>query len=78
MSVLQRPSRYAQPAKLGEVFTLNRNGASARCVLRIHDFGWELRLQVGELLLSHICRSRDDARMTGTHWKTGMIEDGWR
>lgn len=78
MTDLQRPNRYAKLADLGELFTLNRKDASARCVLRIHEFGWELRLQVGELLLSHVCRSQDELQMTGEQWKTGMIEDGWR
>ena len=78
MSVLQRPTRFAESATLGELFALNRNDASARCVLRTHEFGWELRLQMGGLLLSHVCRSQDEMQMTGEQWKIGMIEDGWR
>lgn len=77
MRVLQRLNRSAEPATLGELFALNRNDANARCVLRTHEFGWELRLQVGELLLSHICRSQDEVRMTGQQWKTGLVENGW-
>ena len=69
MNVLQRRSPRAQPMQLGEVFVLNRNGASAQCVLRIHPLGWELRLKAGALLLSHVCRSHFEVQATVEQWK---------
>jgi hypothetical protein len=45
--VLQRPDWYGSPVELGELFVLTKNKRKARCVLQSHQFGWEVRLFVG-------------------------------
>jgi hypothetical protein len=81
MGVLQRANWCGEPVHLGELFVLRKRSGEARCVVRTHQFGWELRLQVGaaaELLLSCVCRTQPEAFTIGEQWRTGMIEKGWR
>ena len=43
-----------------------------------HEFGFELRLIVGELMRSQVCRSSDEVLDTQESWKAAMIAKGWR
>ena len=42
-----------------------------------HEFGWELRLMVGELMRSQVCRSSEEILTTQEAWKAAMIGKGW-
>lgn len=48
----------------------------ARCALFSHEFGWELRLMVGELVRSQVCRSEDEILATQELWKAPMLGRG--
>ncbi len=81
MDVLQRPDWHGSPVHLGELFMVRKNQVEARCVLRSHQFGWELCLQVGlnrDFLQTKVCRTRDEVLTTGEEWKAQMIEKGWQ
>jgi hypothetical protein len=81
MDVLQRPHWHGSPIHLGEPFILRKNEVEARCVLRSHQFGWEVCLQIGinrEFVQTKVCRNQDDVLTTGEQWKVAMIEKGWR
>ena len=43
--------------RLGIAWTLKKRDHVAQCVLFSHEFGWELRLEVGELFRTQVCRS---------------------
>jgi hypothetical protein len=43
--------------ELGITWTLRKRNHLAQCVLFSHQFGWELRLEVGELFSTQVCRS---------------------
>ena len=80
VDVLQRFDWHGSPVHLGELFMVRKNNVEARCVLRSHQFGWELCLQVvlnRDFLLTKVCRSQDDVLTTGEQWKAAMIEKGW-
>jgi hypothetical protein len=62
---------------LGDAWTLRKGTKVARCVLVSHQFGWELRLIVGELLRSQVCRSSEEILSTGELWKAAMMTKGW-
>ena len=47
------------PVALGIAWTLKKRDHVAQCVLFSHQFGWELRLEVGELFRTQVCRSTD-------------------
>ena len=38
---------------------------------------WELRLLVGELLRSQVCRSSEEILTTQESWKAAMMEKRW-
>jgi hypothetical protein len=61
---LERP-----PVDLGDAWTLHKGTKVARCVLVSHEFGWELRLMVGELVRSQVCRSSEEILTTQEAWK---------
>jgi hypothetical protein len=80
MQVLQRPDWHGSPVHLGELFMVRKNNVEARCVLRSHQFGWELCLQVGlnrDFLQTKVCRTQEEVLSTGEEWKAAMIEKGW-
>jgi hypothetical protein len=79
LNVLQRPYWHGSPVHLGELFMVRKNNVEARCVLRSHQFGWELCLQIGfnrKFVQTKVCRSQDDVLATGEEWKAAMIEKG--
>ena len=60
---------------------VRKNQVEARCVLRSHQFGWEVCLQVGlnrDFLQTKVCRTQDEVFTTGEEWKAAMIEKGWQ
>lgn len=80
MDVLRRPDWHGSPVHLGEMFMLRKNGVEARCVLRSHEFGWELCLQIGlnrDFLQTKVCRSAEEVLPTVREWKAAMIEKSW-
>ena len=77
---LQRVTWHGEPKSLGEVFTLTKSGRRAVCELWSHQFGWELRLYVGqqtEIVQSQVCRTEDDVFIVGEAWKAEMTAKGW-
>ena len=76
--ILQRENWGSHPVELGDAWTLRNGDKQARCVLVSHPFGWELRLMVGELLRSQVCRSQDEILTTQESWKTSMVDRDWR
>ena len=64
--------------ELGNAWTLRQGTKTARCVLLITPhLGWELRLIVGELLLSQTCCSSEEILSTHQAWKAAMTTKGW-
>ena len=64
--------------ELGNIWTLCKGTKTARCVLLITPhLGWELRLIVGERLLSQTCCSSDEILSTHQSWKAAMMTKGW-
>jgi hypothetical protein len=57
------------PVELGDAWTLHKGDKLARCALVSHQLGWELRLMVGELMRSQVCRSADEILTTQSDWK---------
>jgi hypothetical protein len=81
MDVLQRPDWYGSPIELGELFILTKDRRTARCNLRSHQFGWELRRFIGsqdDVVQTQVCRSQEEVLTTGEQWKAAMIEKGWQ
>ena len=76
-STPQREFWNDQPVQLETVWTLTKRGHVAQCVLFSHQFGWELRLEVGELFRTQVCRSDRDSEDVSGEWKAAMIEKGW-
>jgi hypothetical protein len=80
MDVPQRSQWYGSPVHLGELFMVRKNNVEARCILRSHQFGWELCLQMGlnrDFLQTKVCRTEDEVLTTGEQWKSAMIAKGW-
>jgi hypothetical protein len=38
---------------------------------------WELRLEVGELFMTQVCKSDREIENVSAGWRDGMIEKGW-
>ena len=76
--ILQRESLGRHPVELGDAWTLQKGSKQPRCVLVSHPFGRELRLMVGELLRSQVCRTQDEILNTQESWKAAMTDRGWR
>ena len=77
MNVVQRPDWDGHPVPLGEAWRLWKRRLEARCELWSHQFGFELRLTVGTLVRSQVCRSSDEVLSTQESWKAAMIGNGW-
>jgi CheY-like chemotaxis protein len=73
------PWRGAQT--IGDLFVLLRNGRTARCELRTHTLGWELRLTGAAregFELSQVCRTEGEVLETADQWKARLIVKGWQ
>ena len=78
MNVFQRPYWSGHPVELGDAGRLHKRDREARCQLWSHQLGFELRLMIGELMRSQVCRSSDEVLDTQESWKAAMMERGWR
>lgn len=69
------------PKTIGEWFVLRRDNKEARCEIRTHPSGWELRL-TGVLQdgfeLTQICRSKREVHDTSEAWKAKLVVKGWQ
>jgi hypothetical protein len=63
---------------LETVWTLSKRGQVARLVLYTHQFGWELRGESADLLMTQVCKSDREIEDVSAAWKAAMIEKGWR
>ena len=80
MQVLQRPCWNGSPIDLGELFVLTKEGRQLRCVIRTHQFGWELWLRVDshlDAIQSRVCRTQEEVLATGEQWKAALADKGW-
>jgi hypothetical protein len=66
------------PVALGITWTLKKRNHISQCVLFSHEFGWELRLHVGALFRTQVCRSTEEILKTQESWKAAMMEKGWQ
>jgi hypothetical protein len=78
VNTVQRQDWYGPPVFLGAAWRLTKAGREAVCELWSHQLGWELRLMVGDLRRSQVCRSHDDVLDTQEHWKVAMSGRGWK
>jgi hypothetical protein len=81
-STLQRAVWNGYPVQLGIVWTLKKRQHVAQCVVFSHQFGWELRLEVGELFRTQVCRSTGEIITVQDSWKGRDAREGvgleWR
>jgi len=76
-STLQRAVWNGRPEQVGIAWTLKKRQHVVQRVVVSNQFGWELRLEVGELFRTQVCRSADEIRDVPESWKAAMIEKGW-
>ena len=76
-STLQRAVWNGRPEQVGIAWTLKNRQHIVQCVVFSHQFGWELRLEVGELFRTQVCRSEREIEDVSAAWKAAMIEKGW-
>jgi len=76
-STLQRAVWNGRPEQVGIAWTLKKRQHVVQRVVVSNQFGWELRLEVGELFRTQVCRSADEIRDVQESWKAAMIEKGW-
>lgn len=63
---------------VGTMWTMRRNGRTARCALLSRAHEWELRVLVdGEPLVSKRCLQAKHALDVAEEWKRRMAEKGW-
>lgn len=77
-TLIPQREHWDGPVELGDAWTLYKGQRLARCALYSHPLGWELRLTVGELVRSQVCRSQDEILDRQDEWKATMMERGWR
>ena len=49
----------------------------AQCIVFSHQFGWELRLEVGELFTTQVYRSDREIEEVAAGWRDAMLAKGW-
>ena len=69
MSLYLRPFWSGHPVELGDAWRLHKRDREARCQLWSHEFGFELRLTVGDLVRSQVCRSATEVLDHAEVWK---------
>ena len=77
-STLQRAVWNGKPEQVGIAWTLKKRQHVVQCVVFSHQFGWELRLEVGELFMTQVCRSDSEIQQVAARWCDAMVEKGWR
>jgi hypothetical protein len=60
----QRELWNGNAVHLGDVWTLRKRNHVVQCMLFTDQFGWQLRLKVGEVFRTHVCRSIDEILKT--------------
>lgn len=63
-----------RPAHAVGMWTLSKRGKVAPCVLLTHQLGWDLRVESGDLLMTHVCGSDREIEEASAAWKAAMIE----
>ena len=76
-STQQREFWNGNAVHLGDVWTLRKRDHVVPCKLFTHQFGWELRLEVGELFMTQVCKSDREIEDVSAGWKAAMVEKGW-
>lgn len=80
IDTLTRYDAWRGVEPIGDWFVLTRDGRQARCEIRTHPLGWELRL-IGAARdgfePTHVCRTEREVFDTGDEWKAKMVEKGW-
>jgi CheY-like chemotaxis protein len=81
VDVLKRYDAWRGVEVIGDWFVLERDDRQARCEVRTHPLGWELRLS-GVLQdgfdLTQVCRTRREVFDTGDSWKAKLLLKGWQ
>ena len=67
-----RANWNGHPVDLGDAWPLHKGTKVAS-----HEFGWELRLMVGELVRSQVCRWAEEILTMQEAWKAAMTGKGW-
>jgi hypothetical protein len=75
-NILQR-EHCDGPAFLGNAWALTKGARIARCELFSHQFGWELRLMIGELVRSQVCRTTDEILSVQEEWRAALRTRGY-
>jgi len=73
----QRGFWNGNAVRLEDVWSLRKRTHIVQCMLYTHQFGWELRLEVGQLFRTQVCRSDREIEDVSVAWKEEMIEKGW-
>ena len=77
---LKRYDPWVGSEMIGDCFVLKRDDRQARCEVRTHPSGWELRL-AGVLQdgfdLTQVCRTQREVFETADKWKAKMHTRGW-
>ena len=78
---LKRFDAWTGVEVVGDWFVLRRDEQLARCAIRTHPSGWELRLS-GVLQdgfdLTQVCRTQREVFDTGAAWRAKLAVRGWR
>ena len=74
----QREFWNGNAVRLGDVWTLRKRNHVVACGLFTHQFGWELRLEVGDLFMTHVCKSDREIEDVSAGWKQAMFDKGWQ
>jgi len=76
-STLQRAVWNGKPEQVGIAWTLKKRQHVTQCLVFSHEFGWEVRLEIGELFRTQVCRSSNEVLKTCEEWKIVMQGKGW-
>ena len=76
MSTLQR-EHWTGPAFLDNAWMMTKRRHVATCELFSHQLGWELRLTIGELVRTQVCRSTEEVMRVQEEWQRALEERGY-
>lgn len=80
ISTLARYDAWRCVQVIGDWFVLTRNGSQARCEIRTHPLGWELRLigAAGDgFETTQVCKTEQETFDTADRWKAAMLDKDW-
>lgn len=78
MDVQLREHWIGGPVFLGNAWTMAKSWRTATCALFSHQFGWERRLTIRELVRSQVCRSSDEVLRVQEEWRRTLETRGYR